>query len=35
MGHSDIQTTMNVYAEATEERKQEIRIKLDDKILLK
>lgn len=34
MGHSDIQTTMNIYAEATGEKKQETMMALSDKILV-
>ena len=32
MGHSDIQTTMNVYAEATEQRKKDVFANLENKI---
>lgn len=32
MGHSDIQTTMNIYAEATEEKKQEVFSNLQGKM---
>lgn len=35
MGHADITTTMDIYAEATEEKKQEIIANLEDKILIK
>ena len=33
MGHKDIQTTMDIYAEATEEKKQEIANNLRGKII--
>lgn len=32
MGHADIQTTMDIYAEATEEKKQEVFSNLQGKI---
>ena len=35
MGHADITTTMDIYAEATEEKKQEIVANLENKILIK
>lgn len=35
MGHADIQTTMDIYAEATEEKKQEVVNSLKGKIILK
>lgn len=35
MGHADIQTTMDIYAEATEEKKQEVVNSLQGKIILK
>lgn len=35
MGHSDISTTMDIYAEATEEKKQEIIGNLNGKIILR
>ena len=34
MGHKDIQTTMDIYAEATEEKKQEIMANLQGKIII-
>ncbi|MDY4029377.1 MAG: tyrosine-type recombinase/integrase, partial [Butyrivibrio crossotus] len=34
MGHADISTTMNIYAEATQEKKQEVIAKLDNKIVI-
>ena len=34
MGHKDIQTTMDIYAEATEEKKQEIMANLQGKIIV-
>ena len=34
MGHSDIQTTMNIYAEVTGVKKQESMMSLSDKILV-
>lgn len=34
MGHADISTTMDIYAEATEEKKQEIIANLENKILI-
>ena len=34
MGHKDIQTTMDIYAEATNEKKQEIMANLQGKIIL-
>lgn len=34
MGHSDIQTTMNIYAEATGVKKQESMMALSDKFLV-
>ena len=34
MGHSDVSTTMNIYAEATEEKKQEVIAKLQGKIIM-
>lgn len=35
MGHADIQTTMDIYAEVTEEKKQEVVNSLQGKIILK
>ena len=35
MGHSDIQTTMDIYAECTKEKKQEVMTKLTGKIIIK
>ena len=35
MGHKDIQTTMDIYAEATQEKKQEVVAKLTGKIVIK
>lgn len=35
MGHSDIQTTMDIYAEATQEKKQEVMTKLNGKIVIR
>lgn len=34
MGHADITTTMDIYAEATEEKKQEIIANLENKICI-
>ena len=34
MGHKDIQTTMDVYAEATNEKKQELMSSLQGKIII-
>lgn len=34
MGHSDITTTMNIYAEATTEKKQEVLMSLENKIMI-
>lgn len=34
MEHADISTTMNIYAEATQEKKQEVIAKLDNKIVI-
>ena len=34
MGHSDITTTMDIYAEATQEKKQEIAANLQGKIII-
>jgi len=34
MGHADIATTMDVYAEATEDKKQEIMANLQGKIII-
>ena len=34
MGHSDITTTMDIYAEATDEKKQEIMANLQGKIIV-
>lgn len=34
MGHSDITTTMDIYAEVTEEKKQEIMANLRGKIII-
>lgn len=35
MGHSDIQTTMDIYAECTEEKKQEVMTNLNGKIIIR
>lgn len=35
MGHSDIQTTMDIYAECTQEKKQEVFAILSGKIMVK
>lgn len=35
MGHKDIQTTMDIYAEATQEKKREVVTKLTGKIVIK
>lgn len=35
MGHSDIQTTMDIYAECTQEKKQEVFATLNGKIMIK
>lgn len=35
MGHSDIQTTMDIYAECTQEKKQEVFANLNGKIMIK
>ena len=35
MGHKDIQTTMDIYAECTQEKKQEVVTKLTGKIVIK
>lgn len=35
MGHSDIQTTMDIYAECTQEKKQEVFATLNGKIMVK
>ena len=34
MGHSDISTTMDIYAEATDEKKKEVVAKLENKIVI-
>ena len=34
MGHTDIRTTMDIYAEATQEKKQEIMSNLQGKIIV-
>ena len=34
MGHKDIQTTMDIYADCTEEKKQEVIKKMEDKIFV-
>lgn len=34
MGHSDISTTMDIYAEATEEKKQEVIANMENKIFI-
>ena len=34
MGHADISTTMNIYAEATDDKKQEIVANLQGKIII-
>jgi integrase len=34
MGHRDITTTMNIYADATKEKKQEIMAHLEGKIII-
>ena len=33
MGHSDISITMNIYAEITQEKKQDVLGRLEEKIL--
>ena len=35
MGHSDIQTTMDIYADCTQEKKQEVMTNLNGKIIIK
>lgn len=35
MGHADISTTMDIYAEATEEKKQEAIVNLENKIIIR
>ena len=35
MGHADIQTTMDIYAECTQEKKQEVFANLNGKIMIK
>lgn len=35
MGHADIQTTMDIYAECTQEKKQEVVANLQGKIIIK
>lgn len=35
MSHSDIQTTMDIYAECTAEKKQEVFVTLNGKIMIK
>lgn len=35
MGHSDISTTMDIYAEATQEKKKEIMTNLEGKIIIR
>jgi site-specific recombinase XerD len=35
MGHADITTTMNIYAEATREKKQEVMMNLEGKIIIR
>lgn len=35
MGHSDIQTTMDIYAECTQEKKDEVFANLNGKIMIK
>ena len=35
MGHADITTTMDIYAEATKEKKQEVMASLQGKIMVK
>ncbi len=35
MGHADIQTTMDIYAECTQEKKQEVFATLNGKIMVK
>lgn len=35
MGHSDIQTTMDIYAECTQEKKQEVMTNLNGKIIIR
>ena len=35
MGHADISTTMDIYAEATEEKKQEAFVNLENKIIIR
>lgn len=34
MGHADISTTMDIYADATEDKKKEVMTKLEGKIIL-
>lgn len=35
MGHSDISTTMNIYADCTAEQKQEVLNNLDGRVIIK
>lgn len=35
MGYADISTTMDIYAEATEEKKQEAFVNLENKIIIR
>jgi integrase len=35
MGHADITTTMNIYAEATAEKKKEVMTNLEGKIIIR
>ena len=34
MGHADITTTMNIYADATREKKQEVMMNMEGKIII-
>ena len=34
MGHSDVSTTLDIYAEATEEKKQEVVANMENKIFI-
>ena len=34
MGHADISTTMDIYAEATEEKKKEVLTNLEGKVII-
>ena len=35
MGHADITTTMNIYAEITQEKKQDVMARIQGKIIMK